>query len=236
MAEAGKLRVMLVEAIPLIRFGLAALSEIDPLLKVCAEAGDAPTARQRCAEAQPDLIVLNLAIPRGDGIQLLRDFQKLHPAARTLVVSDREDALSLERAFRAGARGYVSLREEPTEVFAGLARLAAGELFASRRVSHLLLEHLAQRRRPAAWEVATLSDRELQVFRLLGEGLGATAIARDLGLSVKTIETHQSRMKEKLHAATSAELHRRAGEWTQAQREAGRLAKERRRRLRTVVA
>ncbi len=215
MDENRKLRVMVVEGWPLIRLGLVTLSNLHPRLEVCAEAADGPTARRLCAEEKPDLIVLNLAIPRGDGIELLRDFHKLHPPARMLVVSDREDALSLERAFRAGAGGYVSMREEPTEVFAGLERLMAGERFASKRVSHLLLEHLASGpgRKGPRWDVATLSDRELQIFRLLGAKLGATAIAQELGISVRTIETHQMRMKEKLHVATGAALHRLAEEW-----------------------
>ncbi len=211
MDEPRKLRVMIVNGVPLVRFGLAALAGCHPLLEVCAEAGDAREARRICAEEKPDLAVLDLEVPHGDGVELLRDFRKLHEPLRSLVVSEREDALSVQRAFRAGARGFVTAREEPAEVLAALDAVLAGRLYASRRVSLLLLEQMAGG--SVAHSVAALSDRELQVFRLLGRGLRPTAIARDLGVSVKTVETHQQRMKEKLRAANGAELHRQAEHW-----------------------
>jgi DNA-binding NarL/FixJ family response regulator len=215
MDEDSKVRVMIVEGVALTRLALRTLSMGHPRFEVCAEAVDAPEARALCAAVKPDVIVLDLAVPRGDGVELLRELARLHPMAKALVVSQCEDELSLQRAFRAGARGYVSLHEDPEEVVAGMEQVVLGQLFASRRVSHLLLSQMAQRpsRRGAAWDVATLSDRELHVFRRLGIGLGATAIGRDLGVSVKTVETHFGRIKEKLGVTTASELRQRAEDW-----------------------
>lgn len=211
MDKPPRLRVLVVDGVPLTRFALVSLIELHPLYEVCAEAVDAPEARRLCAEELPDLVVLDLAVPRGDGVELLREFPKLHPGVRSMVVTDRDDALSVRRAFRAGARAYVTKLDEGGEVMMGLERMLAGELFASARVSHLLLERLAEGSSAGSErEVELLSDRELQVFLLLGRNLGATAISRELGVSVKTVETHQQRMKEKLGLATGAELQRRA--------------------------
>jgi len=211
----SKKRVLVVDGMPLTRFALVTIVECHPRMVVCAEARDAPEARQLCASHSPDVAVLDLDVPRGDGLDLLLDFRRLHPAVRLLVISEREDPLSIERAFRAGARSYISKREEGGELLAGLESLLTENLFASARVFHLVLEAMAgggRRQRPRQ-DVAGLSHRELQVFMRMGRGSGATAISRELGVSVKTIETHQQRMKEKLHLCTASELHRCAARW-----------------------
>lgn len=223
MDKPPRLRVLVVDGVPLTRFALVSLIELHPLYEVCAEAADAPQARQLCAEERPDVVVLDLAVPRGDGMELLREFRKLHSGVRSMVVTDREDALSVQRAFRAGVCAYLTKQDEGCEVLMGLERVLAGELYASPRVSHLMLKHLAQGGRGGNEpDVGTLSDRELQVFRLLGRKLGATAISRELGVSVKTVETHQQRMKAKLGLATGAELQRDARRFHQGGEETSR--------------
>jgi DNA-binding NarL/FixJ family response regulator len=171
-------------------------------------------ARRLFAEHRPDLVVLNLTLRHGDGIALIKDFKKLNPAARVLVVTARNDTLSLQRVFRAGARGYVVTQDETAEVLHALERIASGELYASGTVSRGLLEMLA------AGTVETrkvdgrqLSDRELQVFRLMGSGLGTSRVATELQVSVKTVETHQSHIKQKLGLQTGVELNQRAARW-----------------------
>jgi DNA-binding NarL/FixJ family response regulator len=214
MTDHPTARVLIVDGEPLTRFGIAALINLHPLLRVCEEAGDVRAARAACAEEKPDLIVLELALAGGDGLELLRDFARLHPPARTVVVSARDDALSVQRAFRAGARGYVTKQEEATEVLAALEEVFTGGIFASARVANLLVADLAARRAPRALgNLSALSDRELLVFRRIGQKNGATAIARELAVSVKTVETHQGRIKEKLGLPTCAELRRRAERW-----------------------
>ena len=206
-----KFRVLVVDGVPLTRGGLISLIHQHPMMLVCAEAGNAPAARQLCEREKPNIVVLDGPVQRGDEIELLHDFRKLHPPARTLILSDREDAFSVQRAFRAGARAYVSKQDEAAALLAALELVVGGGLFASPRVLHVLLEDLAhggERWKERA--LGSLSDRELQVFRLLGRGLGATAIARELTLSVKTVETHQARMKQKLHLSSGADLRREA--------------------------
>jgi len=214
METPRKARVLIVDGMPLTRIGLSTLINSHPQLCVCAETGEANVARRLCAEQQPDLVTLNLVLMRGDGIELLRDFARLHPAAQMLVISEREDALSLQRAFRAGARGYLTKWDDAPEVFRALEQVQAGNLFASQRVAGLLLSHLASGEIKAGkGSLSTLSDREMQIFRLVGSGVRTSAVARELGLSVKTIETHRQRIKDKLHLQSGADLNQRASQW-----------------------
>jgi len=196
------------------RFGLVALIRSSKHFQVCAETGEAPVARRLFAEYRPDLVVLNLTLHHGDGIALIKDLKKLNPAARTLVVTARNDTLSLQRVFKAGARGYVVTQDETAEVLHALERVASGELYASGTVSRGLLEMLAagtvETRKADARQ---LSDRELQVFRLMGSGLGTSRVATELQVSVKTVETHQSHIKQKLGLHTGVELNQRAARW-----------------------
>ena len=160
------------------------------------------------------MVVTGLTIHGGDGIGLIKDFRKQHPAARTLVLSKRDDDLSVQRSFRAGARAYLMDGDETAEILKALDRILAGELYASARVGRRLLENLAGGRiKPNDAKVGSLSDRELQVFSLFGRGFGVTRLAAELRLSVKTIETHQMRIKVKLGLASAAALSEEAMLW-----------------------
>lgn len=202
--------VLVVESEPLTQFGIRAVIDMHPLLRICGEAADARAARQLCLEHQPDLIVLDLIIPNGDGIELLREFARLNPAARSIVISSCCDPLSVQRSFRAGAYGYVTKQEDPAEILAALEQVLSGEHFVSTRVAHLLVDHGTD---PTLQRVKTLSDRELHIFRRLGKKQGPTQIANELALSIKTIETHQRRIIEKLHFTGGQHLHRMAEAW-----------------------
>jgi two-component system response regulator NreC len=170
-----------------------------------------PTARALFVREQPDLVVLGLTLSGGDGIELIKDFRKLNPLGRVLVFSTRGDQLSTQRAFRAGAHGYVVASEGTAEVLHAVSELVTGHLYASRTV----LREIAERGATELHDphVANLSDRELQVLSLIGRGFGASRLAHELHLSVKTIETHQMHLKEKLGLQTAAELSRKASEW-----------------------
>ena len=214
MIPPKKLSVLIVHHAPVTRFGLTTLLKSSTGFKVVGETSSAPVARRLFTEIQPDLVILSLTLQHGDGISLLRDFRKMNPAARTLVLTTREDPLSVQRAFRAGACGYVVAQDETREVLHALERIAAGELYASATVANRFLQMLAgglveTPRDPCAH----LSDRELQVFRLIGSGLGTSRVAKELQLSVKTIETHRQRIKQKLGLIKGMELTRRAADW-----------------------
>lgn len=210
----AKINVLIIHHAPLIRSGLAALIDANDRFAVCAQTDDAPTAREMFVKHQPELVVLGLILNHGSGIELIKDFRRLNNAARMLVLSAYEDALSIQRAFRAGAHGYLALVDDPREVLQALDRISAGYLYASERVTRRLLKSLATNAiEPARSEVKPLSDRELQVFSLIGRGFGASRLATELHLSVKTIETHQAHIKEKLGLHSAAELSDKAGRW-----------------------
>jgi len=207
-------RVLIVHSSPVTRLGLAILLADSGRFAVCAQADAASTARELFEQHQPELVVTGLTLRGGDGIGLIKDFRKLRPTSRTLVLSKRDDALAVQRAFRAGARAYLMAGDETAEILEALDRILAGELYASVSVGRRLIEHLAGGQiRPNDSKVTSLSDRELQVFSLFGRGFGAKRLAGELHLSVKTIETHQMRIKEKLGLQSAGELSKEAMLW-----------------------
>jgi len=207
-------RVLIVHHTPLVRSGLAALIKANDRFVVCAQTDDAPMAREMFVEHQPQLIVLGLTLSHGNGIELIKDFRRLNGAARILVLSAREDPLSIQRAFRAGAHGYLAIEDDVLEVLNALDQIAAGHLYTSANVSQRLLANLANGEiEPARSELKPLSDRELQVFSLIGRGFGASRLATELHLSVKTIETYQAHIKEKLGLHSATELSGKARHW-----------------------
>ncbi len=214
MVSLTKRPVLITHHAPITRFGLTALIEASVKFAVAGATGHAPTARRLFCEKQPRLVILSLTLQEGDGISLLKDIRKIDRRVPALVVSARTDALSVQRAFKAGARGYVGTVEETDEVLHALELIGSGGLYASPNVAQGLLEMLAagmvETKRDGYGQ---LSDRELEVFRLIGRGIGTTRIAQELHLSVKTIETHRERIKHKLKIETSPELTRRATEW-----------------------
>lgn len=214
MLPLKKYPVLIAHYAPVTRLGLATLIQSSSQFKLAGATGHAPTARQIFCERKPELAVLSLTLQEGDGISLLKDFRKMNRAVPALVVSARSDALSVQRAFKAGARGYVETADDTGEVLYALELIASGGLYASPNVARGLLEMLAagtvESRRDG---YGKLSDRELEVFRLIGRGIGTTRIAQDLHLSVKTIETHRERIKHKLNIEHSSELAQRATEW-----------------------
>jgi DNA-binding NarL/FixJ family response regulator len=214
MISPKTLSVLVVHHAPVTRFGLTALLKSSRGFKSVAETSSAPVARRLFNEVQPDLVILSLTLQNGDGISLLRDFRKMNRHARTLVLTARKDPLSVQRAFRAGARGYIVTQDETSEVVHALERIAAGELYASPAVARALLQMLASGSVETPRDrCAQLSDRELQVFRLIGSGLGTSHVARELQLSVKTIETHRQHIQQKLGLTKGMELTRQAADW-----------------------
>jgi len=171
-------------------------------------------ARELVLRHQPDLVVLGLTLRQGDGIELIKDLRKLCPLVRALVLTKNDDLIAMQRAFRAGARGYVLAGDPTFEIFEVIRRVLSGEVCASRSMTHRLVEDLSRGAiKPNGSKVSSLSDRELQVFSLFGRGFGATRLAAELHLSVKTIETHQMRIKVKLGLRSAAELSERAALW-----------------------
>ncbi len=211
-----QMAVLVVHQAALTRLGLVALLRGQRRFHLCGETDSARCGRQLLVERQPDVAVLGLTLPDGDGIELIKEFRKLRPATRVLVLSARGDALSVQRAFRAGARGYVLTHDPSIEITLALGRVSAGELHASRSIAPFMLENLsrlAPHGGSSRAQVEHLSDRELHIFRRIGAGHGPTQMARDLHISVKTVETHQAHLKEKLGCKSCADLSAHAARW-----------------------
>lgn len=212
VAPPRKDRVLLADAFPLVTRGLAALLA-ETMAAEWRQAHDGRAARRACAEWQPDFAIIDPELPHGGGFDLIRDLRSQGPHVRVLVLSAGEDANCLHRAFRAGATAYLS-KFDPLEDLRSILELArAGQSYASPRLLRVSREPVEAAKQKLHEEVATLSDREYHVFRLLGQKLGASAVATELGVSVKTVETHQGRIKQKLRIPSCSALRQRALEW-----------------------
>jgi len=209
MTNNRKARVLVVDAEPVSRFGLVHLFNAHERLQVVAEAEAMPVARELCLRHRPELVVLDAAL--GDGLGFVREVKQLSPKGRVVVFTSQVDALCVTRAFRAGAEGYVTRRDSVSSLMSTVLGVLDGERQVAPSVQRVLVEQMvtggAEVRGRAE---SVLSDRELQVYQLLGQGLKARAVAAELRLSVKTVETHVQRIKVKLGVANAGELQRRA--------------------------
>jgi DNA-binding NarL/FixJ family response regulator len=214
VAATEKKRIFLVDDHTILREGLVELiNHTDPLV-VCGEASSADEALERIPSAKPDLIIVDLALPETGGMELLRTLRIRHPSIPALVLSMHDESVYAERVLRAGARGYIMKHEAITELKAAIERVLEGGLYLSRRMSdQLLASAVGARPRREAPPIGRLSDREFEVLEMMGLGLGTTEIARKLRLSVKTIETYQAKLKEKLDLPDAARLLQYAIKW-----------------------
>jgi len=211
-----KARVVVVDDHPIVRQGLVQMINHEGDLEVCGEAETIAEALKAIAASKPDVAIVDLYLKGASGLELLKDLKVRYPKMPVLVLSMYDESIYAERALRAGARGYM-MKEEATErVLVAVRRILAGQLYLSETMAARLL-HLFVDGRPDHGTSPTdrLSDRELEVFQLIGNGLGNSEIAAKLHLSTKTIETYRAHIKEKLNLQDSTELLRAAIQWTQ---------------------
>src|ERR1700731_1774311 len=203
--QTGKTKVFLVDDHPIVRQGLGLLINREPDLVVCGEAEDAPSALQRMASAQPDLMVIDISLDGPDGLELLKTIRLKEPILPVLILSMHEESIYAERSLRAGANGYIMKQEATERVLVAIRRILEGKVYLSERLTNKMLEqfvHGASKNDP----LMTLSDRELEVYRLIGAGHGTRQIADELHVSVKTVESYQAHIKEKLSLRNAREL------------------------------
>jgi DNA-binding NarL/FixJ family response regulator len=215
-ANAGRsrYRVLVVDDHPIVRQGLALLIDQEPDLMVCGEAEEADSALAAIAAEPPDVLLLDISLPGPDGIELLKTIRSIYPTLPVLVLSMHDESTYAERALRAGANGYIMKQEATENVLVALRRIMRGEMYVSDRLASEMLRQIASGAgKPSQGPIARLSDRELEVFRLIGEGSGTRRIAEKLHLSVKTVESYQAHIKEKLALQSSRDLVQRAIEW-----------------------
>jgi DNA-binding NarL/FixJ family response regulator len=211
-----KRTILVVDDHPVLRRGLAALIESEPDLRVCGEAATCSAALESIQESRPDLVIVDLILEDSDGLDLIKEMNRRHPGIPALVLSMHDEAVYAERSLRAGARGYVTKQELDDTVLVAIRRLLDGETFMSDKLkARLAAKYVRGRTLDADSPVDTLSDRELQVFRLIGQGWSTRLIAETLHLSVKTIDTHRQHIKQKLMLGSAAELARRAALWVE---------------------
>jgi len=210
-----KSRVLVVDDHPIVRQGLALLINREADLVVCGEAEDARTAMQSVATAKPDILVVDISLNGPDGLDLLKDIRTRYPEMPVLILSMHDESIYAERALRAGAQGYIMKQEASEKVLLALRRILSNEIYVSERVSNRMLQRYigsSSEGRPSS--LADLTDRELEVFRLIGQGHSTRQIAEALHISVKTVESYQAHIKEKLSLRSARELVQHAIQWT----------------------
>jgi DNA-binding NarL/FixJ family response regulator len=206
-------QVFLVDDHPLVREWLTNLINKRPDLQVCGEAASAPEARQRIGDLQPDIAIVDITLASGSGLELIKDLQAQHPAVAVLVLTMHDETVYALRALRAGARGYIMKCEATTKIIQAIRTVLEGRLYVSDRVTTLMAEKFAEHPRKAGTPIELLSDRELEVFQLLGRGLSTRQIADQLHVSFKTVQAFCARIKEKLQVDNVNELLREAIRW-----------------------
>lgn len=212
--------ILIVDDHPIIRQGLAELIRQEPDLEVCAAVEDAHAALTAMENLKPDLAIIDITLKETSGIELIKDVKVRFPKMPVLVLSMHDESFYAERALRAGARGYVMKEEASDKVMTAIRRVLAGEVYLSENVAAKMLSRYVDGKPEAGTSpVERLSDRELEVFELIGRGLGTGQIAEKLHRSVKTIEAHRANIKRKLQIRTSPELLRTAIQWVQTQNE-----------------
>jgi DNA-binding NarL/FixJ family response regulator len=211
-----KKRVLIVDDHPILRKGLSMLINQEPDLTVVAEADNAQRALEMIEKHKPDMLIVDISLPGIDGIELIKTVKLSHRDLPSLVVSMHDESLFAERALRAGARGYIMKQEALEKVLVAIRRVLAGEIFVSEKIATCMLEKLVSSDdKVVSSPIGLLSNRELTVFRMIGQGFKTSQIADKLHLSIKTIESYRAHIKEKLKLADGTDLLKYAIQWVQ---------------------
>jgi len=212
-------RLLIVDDHPMMRTGLAQLIDNEVDLKVCAEAENAGQALDIAVRQALDLILLDISLPDKNGLELIKDIQALKPALPILVVSMHDESLYAERVLRAGGRGYIMKQEGGKKLLQAVRHVLSGQIYVSEKMAAGILETFSGRHTEAAASpVQQLSDREFEVFQLIGQGKSTREIAVHLHLSAKTVEVHRLNIKKKLKLKTSTDLVRQAVRWLETEK------------------
>ena len=209
-----KSSVIVVEDHPVLCDGLRQLINSQPNVTCVGVAEDISGAKRLVEECKPDLMVLDLRLKAGDGLDFIKTLRVEYPETKVLVLSQYDELIFAERALRAGASGYIMKENTTSEVLRAIRKVLAGELYFSERVAAAIVQRtLREKPTPSRAGIERLSDREMQVFQLLGSAYSSREIAEQFHLSRKTIDTHCEKIKHKLSLYTAAELKRFAWQW-----------------------
>jgi len=212
----GHKKILIVDDHPILRKGLAMVIDQEPDLVVAGEAEDVPGGLDMIEAVKPDVVIVDISLPGVDGIELIKTMKLKYRDLPALVVSMHDETLYAERALRAGARGYIMKQEAVDKVLVAIRKVLKGEIFVSDRITTKMLETLISGdAKGVSTPLDLLSNRELTVFRLIGQGFKTSQIADKLHLSVKTIESYRSHIKEKLRLSNGNDLMKYAIQWAQ---------------------
>ena len=209
-------RILIVDDHPLVRAGFAQLIGDCPDLEVCGEAGDMAEALRQIDGNPPELAIIDLSLAGGSGLDLIEHIKSRDPGILMLVASMHDETLYAERVLAAGARGYINKQEAQDSIIRAIRQVLSGKVYLSEAMTERLLIGMVDARVDKR-DLALLSNRELQVFELIGQGVASSQIASQLNLSIKTIETHQASIKKKLGLSSAHELNQRAIRWVMGQ-------------------
>lgn len=225
-ASKEKRKILIVDDHPIVRQGIAQLINRESDLEVCGEAGDAEQAMEalsRCAcngsACRPaDIAIVDMSLPGISGIELIKTIRALHPELPVLVISMHDESLYAERALRAGAKGYIMKQEATEKVLTAIRQILLGEIYISDKMRSKILQRIIDNRfETPSSPVSRLSDKELEVLRLIGKGFRTSDIAKELHRSVKTVEAHRANIKDKLNLKNATELVRFAVQWAESE-------------------
>jgi len=203
----GKAKVLLVDDHPIVRQGLGQLINEEPDLAICGEAEDFQQALIALDQVKPDVAIVDISLKDRSGIELIKEIRARKPELPILVLSMHDESLHAERVLRAGAKGYIMKQEATEQVMNAIRKVLRGEVYLSEKMSSRMVNRLVSGPQNVGGSpIERLSDREFEVFQMIGHGVGPSEIAEKLGLSVKTVETHRERIKEKLNLASGSEL------------------------------
>ena len=210
---ARSIRIFLVDDHPLVRQALRDAVRQERDLEVCGEAGDKDEALKAIAAVEPGLAIVDLRLRSSDGLELVRDLRDQHPKVLSLVLSMQDESMTAERAVRAGARGYISKQEAPGKIMEAVRKVLGGEIYWSEKAAAHIASKIASPSPIGGSSADRLSERELQVFELVGLGRSTNQIAESLHIDISTVETYRARIKEKLSLKDGSELLQTAIRW-----------------------
>ena len=218
MSETTKTKVVIVEDHPLFRERLAVLINKELDMQVCGEADNIRQAMEIIHATQPDAAVVDITLKGSSGLELIKDIKAQSIMLPVLVLSMHDESLYAERVIRAGAKGYITKDEASEKVMSAIRKVVAGEIYLSESMTARVLKNLSGKNSEHASPLERLTDRELEVFQLIGKGRTAKEIAETLNLGLTTIDTYRARIKEKLNLKNATELVHQAAEWVRSQR------------------
>src|SRR5579863_8322331 len=211
---AAKTMVFIVDDHPLVREWLTQLIQREDDMAICGEAEDTQQALKEIEETQPDIVIADITLKSTHGLELVKDLQARRPSLPVLILSMHDESLYAERVLRAGARGYITKQEATKKILSAIRHVLSGQIYisekmASRMVHKMVLGRVQEQKSP----IERLTDRELEVFQLIGRGQGTRRIATELHLGIKTVESYRARIKEKLKLEDGTQLLQQAIQW-----------------------